>query len=77
MFNNLYDLAKFRYECGNYQGAAEYLDLFRLLVSSSCVSQKSNQVFVCRLTNLCMDLLVYSRYHFVVFYALVMEQSAV
>ncbi|XP_065188592.1 eukaryotic translation initiation factor 3 subunit E-like [Sycon ciliatum] len=31
-FVDLYELAKFRYECGNYQGSAEVLEIFRQLI---------------------------------------------
>jgi len=33
MLQNLYDFAKFQYNCGNYSGAAEMLYHFRILVS--------------------------------------------
>src|SRR6266487_3621894 len=33
MLDNLYNFAKFQYECGNYSGAAQYLSSHRLLVS--------------------------------------------
>lgn len=33
MVDSLYDCAKFRYECGNYSEAAEYLYFYRLLVN--------------------------------------------
>ncbi len=32
MVEVLYDCAKFRYECGNYTEASEYLYFYRLLV---------------------------------------------
>jgi hypothetical protein len=34
MVETLYDCAKFRYECGNYSEAAEYLYFYRILVRS-------------------------------------------
>ncbi len=33
MVDVLYNCAKFRYECGNYSEAAEYLYFYRVLVS--------------------------------------------
>ena len=34
MVDVLYDCAKFRYECGNYSEASEYLYFYRVLVSA-------------------------------------------
>lgn len=37
MVDTLYDCAKFRYECGNYSEASEYLYFYRVLVSTFAV----------------------------------------
>ena len=46
MVDTLYDCAKFRYECGNYSEASEYLYFYRVLVSDVCLSVYT-YIYVC------------------------------
>ncbi|CAG0885950.1 unnamed protein product [Cyprideis torosa] len=39
MIDTIYNFAKFQYDCGKYEGAAEYLGFYRMLVSSNDKSE--------------------------------------
>ncbi|OWA52038.1 Eukaryotic translation initiation factor 3 subunit E [Hypsibius exemplaris] len=40
MLDTIYDWAKFNFECGNYKGATEYLDLFRSVAPTNHAKQR-------------------------------------
>ena len=46
MVDDLYNYAKFQYECGNYQEASEYLYIYKVLVSKRTAVFQQRACFV-------------------------------
>ena len=57
MVETLYDCAKFRFECGNYSEAAEYLYFYRILVTKTVMAFKLPW-FDCACLPFCRHLLI-------------------